>query len=73
MNNAITFTQRELKEIAHAIHYARNYAHGTVGHNMLLIIARFALNRGFKLGPDGDPNTLTYPEGTVIVEEEPRR
>lgn len=36
------FTERELKEIDFCILYQKNFAHGTVGHNEKLIIARMA-------------------------------
>lgn len=36
------FTDRELKEIDFAKVYAEQFAHGTTGHNQLLIIAKLA-------------------------------
>ena len=66
MNEPLSLTQRELKEIAHAIHYFRNYGHGTVGHNMLVIIGKMALSRGFELGPTGAVETLKLPAGVVV-------
>lgn len=39
---AIGFTKRELKEIQFCRIYARDFAHGTNGHNERLIIAKMA-------------------------------
>lgn len=50
----ITFDERELKEIHHAIYYARNLAHGTVGHNVLMLLSKLAIDQGFQLGEYGD-------------------
>jgi len=36
------FDERQLKEIAFSRHYAKNYAHGTDGHNAKIIIAKLA-------------------------------
>lgn len=36
------FTEREMKEIKLAEVYARDFAHGTTGHNALMIIAKMA-------------------------------
>lgn len=35
-------TERENKEIAFALHYAENFAHGTTGHNALMLLAKLA-------------------------------
>ena len=35
-------TDRELKELTFAIHYALHFNHGTAGHNRLLLIAKLA-------------------------------
>lgn len=35
-------TERELKEIDFATVYAEQFAHGTTGHNQLMIIAKLA-------------------------------
>lgn len=37
-----TFDSRQLKEIEFARHYAANFAHGTTGHNQMMIIAKLA-------------------------------
>lgn len=34
--------EREQKEVAFALEYAKNYRHGTDGHNRLLLIALLA-------------------------------
>lgn len=49
MEKLVQFNDRELKEIQHALYYAENLSHGTVGHNMLLIIAKLAKEQGFWL------------------------
>lgn len=36
------FTERELKEIFFALTYANGFAHGTDGHNRLMLIAKLA-------------------------------
>lgn len=47
MNKQLKFDNRELNEIQHAIYYAENLSHGTVGHNMLMLIAKLAKLQGF--------------------------
>ena len=36
------FTERDIQEIEFAMIYAKDFKHGTDGHNRLLIIARFS-------------------------------
>lgn len=36
------FTERELKEIEFSVLYARDFAHGTDGHNAKIVIAKMA-------------------------------
>lgn len=48
----MTWTKRELQEIYHALFYAETTAHGTVGHNQLLLIAKLAKQFGFRLERD---------------------
>lgn len=67
MNQQLVFDTRELKEIAHAIHYYRFYQHGTVGHNLLVITAKLALDRGFELGDTGAVEKMTVPEDVVVT------
>lgn len=66
----LKITSREVLEIKHALYYAKNCAHGTVGHNMLMLIASFATDKGFWLGVNSDQ--LHIPADVEIVEE-PRR
>lgn len=56
-------TERETKEIHHALYYARFLAHGTLGHNQLLLIARLATRMGFRL----EGNTLRLPDNVIIT------
>jgi hypothetical protein len=39
-------TVRELEEVKHALFYAEQCNHGTVGHNMLILIAKLAAHAG---------------------------
>ena len=59
MNNeprVLQLTERELQEIKHAMFYALECNHGTVGHNMLIIIDKMARHLGFRLQlTDGVP------------------
>lgn len=59
MNNeprVLHLTERELQEIKHALFYAIECNHGTVGHNMLIIIDKLARHVGFRLQlTDGVP------------------
>lgn len=64
MDNRLRFTSREIKEIQHALYYERECNHGTVGHNVLLLLARFAQFHGFFLD---EYNNLSVPE-TVVIE-----
>ena len=43
----LQLTERELSEIKHAMFYNAFCNHGTVGHNMLVLIAKLAIDRGF--------------------------
>lgn len=47
MKKDLILDERELKEIHHAIYYKDNLAHGTVGHNMLMLIGKMADAMGF--------------------------
>ena len=42
MENNTVFEERELAEIKFALMYAEEFAHGTAGHNRLLLIAKLA-------------------------------
>lgn len=65
----LELTGRELTEIKHALFYYSECNHGTVGHNMLVIIAKMAIDRGFGLNiTDGIPCfEITLPDGVEIV------
>lgn len=45
----LTLTEREVKEIKHAIFYANECGHGTTGHNQLVLIAKLTKHLGFLL------------------------
>jgi hypothetical protein len=47
MAKGLILDERELKEIHHALHYSEVLAHGTAGHNMLMLIAKLADAFGF--------------------------
>lgn len=65
--STLELTERELTEIKHALFYYAECNHGTVGHNMLVIIAKLAMNRGFRI-VEGDGYELVCPdEGLTIV------
>jgi hypothetical protein len=64
-------TGREVLEIKHALYYAENCAHGTVGHNILMLIAKFAKDKGFYLTESND-QLGDIPSGVTIVQE-PKR
>lgn len=63
-------TTRELKEIDHAMYYAQNLAHGTTGHNQLMLLAKVAAYLGFARIHDGQGEELFVPDG-VKVEDPP--
>ena len=48
----LELTERELKEIKHALFYVNDCNHGTVGHNQLGLIANLATHLGFSLEID---------------------
>ncbi len=53
------FTERELKEIAYCQLYQRDFAHGTDGHNIRLIVAKLVglLEEGVEIEEDGNEAT----------------
>ena len=61
------FDEREQKEIRLALFYANNLAHGTAGHNRLMLLAKMAGALGFYLGNEmalhryGDPFNVKIP------------
>lgn len=64
MINKLFLTERELKEIYHALWYERFGNHGTVGHNMLIIIAKMARYEGFWITDGGEMITPDHVENT---------
>lgn len=66
MGNPLELTTREIKEIHHALIYQLRWAHGTVGHNMLIIIAKMAYDRGFRIDSSLE---LEIPEGVVVTDK----
>jgi hypothetical protein len=56
-------TERELKEIQHALFY-QTLNHGTIGHNVLILLAKFAEDMGFYLDRHGE---LEHPSDRRIV------
>lgn len=52
----LQLTEREVAEIKHAMFYALECNHGTVGHNVLIIVDKLARHLGFGLElTDGVP------------------
>lgn len=66
MNNPITLTYREVKEIQLCMYYIENLQHGTVGHNRMILIAKLAHAVGFVGGET--TGALIIPEN--VKEEE---
>ena len=67
MNKGLVLDPRELKEIHHCIYYRRFLAHGTVGHNVLIIAAKVCETLGFDLNQN---NQLTF-QGMVLDDTVP--
>lgn len=73
MRKDLTFDERELKEIHHAIYYKNYLHHGTTGHNQLMLLGKIAEALGFELNshnrlmfvPDPTPRDLFFPDGTL--------
>lgn len=63
----IDFDERQLKEIAWSIFYTVNFAHGTTGHNQLIVISKLAQANGFSLGRDGEGNPSLLHDGRAIL------
>lgn len=49
MKKSFVADAREKKEIQHCLFYAENLAHGTVGHNLLMLGAKAFKALGFSL------------------------
>ena len=54
--------ERQRKELALAILYAREFAHGTTGHNQLMLIARLAEMLDRVEGSGVDVKQLYHPK-----------
>ena len=52
MEQKLTLTDREFKEIQLALYYERHCNHGTDGHNRLLLLAKLAHYAGIELNSD---------------------
>jgi hypothetical protein len=65
--SVLELTERELTEIKHALFYFSECNHGTVGHNMLIIIAKMAIDRGFRLSLGDSEYELTLPQQGVEI------
>lgn len=65
MSTQLILTKREVMEIQHSMLYVKYTNHGTVGHNLLVIVNKFAIERGFILEPTGG---VLIPEDVVITE-----
>lgn len=67
----LVLTTRELTEIGHSLDYARNYAHGTVGHNLFVLVSKLATHIGFDIDHNQD---LVLPVDTMVsIVEETRK
>lgn len=53
MKTDLVLDERELKEIHHSLYYRANLAHGTVGHNLLMLVGKMAEAMGFEIDPTG--------------------
>jgi len=65
MDTNLELTDRELKEIKHALYYADYCNHGTTGHNQLILIAKMAGFLGFRL--NGDLQFVQEPVNDKII------
>ena len=63
----LELTERELTEIKHAMFYNRFCNHGTVGHNMLVIIAKMAIYQGFVCEITSHGVTVTPPANVEVT------
>ena len=68
-NNELT--DRDLEEIKHSIFYAVECSHGTVGHNLLVLVAKLAGQLGMSVrrtpGVDGQGYYSVVVPGDVEV------
>lgn len=51
---SLELDERELKEIQHSLYYAQNLHHGTVGHNLLMLVGKLTHALGFEVDKVGD-------------------
>lgn len=70
MEHILTLTQREMKEVLHALLYERYCNHGTTGHNQLLLIAKMAQYIGMDLASDEQGSQDVFLPSKVRIEEE---
>lgn len=68
MDTPLTLTVREIKEIKHALWYEEHCNHGTVGHNLLVIVAKMARERGFFLDTASEQG-IYIPQRVTITEK----
>lgn len=57
MKKVLIFDSRKLKEIQHCVYYKNQLAHGTVGHNLLMLAAE--VFEALEFGLD-ENNLLTF-------------
>lgn len=61
----MNYDTRQLKEIALAMLYAERFAHGTVGHNHLLLIDKLARELDFSILIEQE-EIMLYRDGTLL-------
>lgn len=64
--NVLMLTEREMLEIRHALYYTKYLNHGTVGHNVLVLLAKFAQHVGFDLDHTAG-DLVTIPDSIAVV------
>lgn len=71
----LELTERELKEIKHALFYVNDCNHGTTGHNQLVLIAKLAVRLyfGIEMDHSGKSPTLTILDTPSFVEVIPEK
>ena len=52
MRHNLVLDERELAEIHHALYYYKRLHHGTVGHNLLMLVGKMAESVGFQIDDD---------------------
>jgi hypothetical protein len=65
MKQDLVLDERELKEIQHCLYYRGNLAHGTVGHNLLMLVGKMAEAMGFEIDQTG----VMMFDGSDVVKE----